>query len=275
MSKTLVIKSRQSAFSYFSEVWDYRNLLFTFTWRDFRVRYAQSALGILWSLIQPLLTFLILWLVFVKFLKLDSYIIHPGFYVVSGVVCWNYFSFVVSNSGQSVIQAQQMVKKIFFPKIILPLSKAALGLVDLLISQCLMFGLLLFFEADFSSRIWFLPLAYLALIAVSLGFGIWVSALTIRFRDLNHVTPFLLQIGLYITPVAYPASLALTHLPKWAQFLYYGNPITGVMDFFRWCLFDGSPLTSFSVFSIAIGVFIFITGAMYFHKTERSIADII
>jgi lipopolysaccharide transport system permease protein len=269
------VQSSQSFSTFIKEVLGYRELLLTFVWRDYRVRYAQTFLGFAWGLIQPAMSIAILWLVFSRFLNLKMEGVNPLAFIASGVMCWSYFAFVVTQSGQAVIQSQQMVKKIYFPKVLLPVSKAILGFIDLSIALLLLIAILIFTGSAFRFEMIYVPLLLLLLIKVASGLGIWISALTIKYRDVQQLVPFLVQIGLYITPVAYPSSLAFEMLPDSLRFLYYLNPMVGIIESLRYLLFGVGGISTYSILSMAIGLLIAATGVLYFHRTEKRIADLV
>lgn len=275
MSDLIKISSRLTLKDFLSEIWEHRNLILVFAWRDLRVRYAQTALGLLWAMVQPLFTIFVLWLVFGRFLKVDTGGVPALSFVASGVALWSYFSFVAQQSAQSIIQSQAMIKKIYFPKIILPISKALLGLVDLVVVVLILLAVLFFNGAEVSKGIFIMPLILLSLLLFSLGIGIWISALSIEYRDLQHIFPFIIQLGIYITPVAYPSSFAQSMLPDWATWLYYLNPVAGLIDLLRYSIFDNVALSEYWFYSLVSGFLIFGTGVVYFKYTQKKIADLI
>jgi lipopolysaccharide transport system permease protein len=256
----------------FKELYKYRDLFLTLSWRDFRVRYAQTSIGLLWALLQPVITLLILSLVFGRFIGVTTPVPHIVF-TVAGMSVWTYFSYVMTNSGNSIIVSQEMVKKIYFPRLIIPLSKAVVGLIDLGITLLILIGLMIYYGIAPSPNFWMAPFFILVGMIAALGAGIWLSALTVRYRDFQHVVPFLVQIGLYITPIAYPAAFATQKLPKWAATLYYLNPMAGVVQGFRWSLFGGTPPGSLFFVSLVMVFILFISGLFYFRKIEDDMAD--
>jgi lipopolysaccharide transport system permease protein len=179
----------------------------------------------------------------------------------------------MSNAGSSIIANQGMVKKIYFPRLIIPLSKAAVGLIDLAISLLIMTVLMIYYGIVPSVNIVFAPIFILFGMIAALAVGIWLSALTVRFRDFQHIVPFMVQIGLYITPIAYPAEFAMQQLPKWAATIYYLNPMAGVVQGFRWSLFGGAAPGALMYVSFATILLIFISGLFYFKKVEGDMAD--
>lgn len=256
----------------FKELYRYRDLFITLSWRDFRVRYAQTAIGLLWALIQPLISLLILSLVFGRFVGVKTPVPHLLF-TIAGMSIWTYFSYVITNSGNSIIAGQEMVKKIYFPRLIIPLSKAVIGLIDFGITLLILTSLMIYYNVMPTSHIWWAPFFILAGMIAALGAGIWLSALTVRYRDFQYVVPFIVQIGLYITPIAYPAEFATRQLPKWAATLYYLNPMAGIVQGFRWSIFGGTPPGNLFLVSLVMVLFIFISGLFYFHKVEEDMAD--
>lgn len=257
------------------ELFHYRDLFFILAYRDLRVRYAQTFLGLLWAIIQPLATLIIFTLVFGKAIKVNSGGVPYPLFAICGMAAWSYFSFVLSQSGNSIISSQEMIKKIYFPRLVVPLSKALVGLVDFIIALLLIVILLVFYEFVPSSNIVFLPIYILACMVSSLSVGIWLSALTIRYRDFQHVVPFLVQFGLYATPVGYPAEMIVENLPEWATVLYYINPIAGIVEGFRWSILGGSQPSVYSYLSLSIVLILFISGLFYFRKVEKVMADIV
>lgn len=272
MTFKLIDSKKRTFIPDFKELYRYKDLFWTLSWRDFRVRYAQTTIGLLWALIQPLVTILILSLVFGQFVGVKTPVPHLV-YTVAGMSIWTYFSYVLTNSGSSIIASQQMVKKIYFPRLIIPLSKAIVGLIDFGITLIILIILMCYYHIVPSATIWFAPLFLLVGIIAALGAGIWLSALTVRYRDFQHVVPFIVQIGLYITPIAYPAEFATQHLPKWAADIYFLNPMAGVIQGFRWSLFGGTPPDGFFWISFAMVIILFVSGLFYFNKVESDMAD--
>jgi lipopolysaccharide transport system permease protein len=270
--RTVIEAGRPRLSLHLKELFHFRDLLWMLAYRDFKIRYAQTALGILWAVIQPLLTLTIFILVFNKAAKIDSGNIPYPVFAMTGMWAWSYFSYVITQAGQSIINAQSLVTKVYFPRLIIPISKSLVGFIDFIISFALLVILMLVYHVVPSVHIIALPVAILAVILLSLALGIWLSALTIRFRDFQYVIPFMVQIGLYLTPVAYPSSL----IPDQYKSLYYLNPMAGVIDGFRWSLLNTPlPETRYLIYSACIIVLLFISAIFYFKKVESTIADII
>jgi lipopolysaccharide transport system permease protein len=274
MTKKIIDANRHSIIPDFKELFRYKDLFITLAWRDFKVRYAQTTIGLLWAFIQPIGTILILSLIFGKFAGVETTVPHLLF-TVAGMSMWTYFSYVMTNSGNSIISSQDMVKKIYFPRLIIPLSKALVGLIDFGITVLILIFFFVYYGVTPNSNVWMAPIFIVIGMFAALGAGIWLSALTVRYRDFQHVVPFMVQIGLYVTPVAYPAEFATQHLPKWAATIYYLNPMAGAIQGFRWSLFGGAPPGDLFFVSLVMVFVIFVTGLLYFNKIEKDMADFV
>lgn len=257
------------------ELFRYRDLLLILAYRDLKVRYAQTFLGLLWSIIQPLAILIIFTVVFGRVAKVDTSNIPYPLFAIAGMGAWSYFSFVMSQSGNSIIGAQEMVKKIYFPRLIIPLSKALVGFVDFVIALVFIILLMIYYEVPPSGQIVYLPFFILLTILSALAIGIWLSALTIRYRDFQHIVPFMVQFGLYATPVGYQAKDIVENLPNWAIVLYYANPMAGIVEGFRWSVLGGEAPTSYAYFSFLLVIIMFVSGLFYFKRAERVMADIV
>ncbi len=253
------------------ELYNYRDLFWILAWRDLRVRYAQTFLGFTWALLQPLATLVILFVIFGKALNVDTGGIPYPVFALAGLSMWTYFSFVLSQSGQSVIGSQEMIKKIYFPRLVIPLSKTVVGFVDFAVALIFLAVLMMVYDIKPNANILFAPVFILLNIMAALSVGIWLSALTIRYRDFQHVVPFIVQVGLYATPVAYPARF----IPEKYQLIYNLNPMVGVISGFRWSLFGGD-FPGYNVY-IACGIIVllFISSLYYFKSVEDVMADIV
>lgn len=275
MMHLVVDAEKRSGLLNLKELKHYRDLFYILAYRDLRIRYAQTVLGLLWAILQPMATLIIFVVVFGRAVKVDTgYIPYPLF-AITGVAAWTYFAFVMKESGSSIIAAQQMVKKIYFPRLVIPLSKALVGFVDFGIALLILVILMVYYQVVPSGNVVFLPIFMLMIIVSALGVGIWLSALTIRYRDFQHVVPFLVQFGLYATPTAYPAQAILQSLPDWLVTLYYLNPMAGVIEGFRWCLLGGDAPSMFAFLSFGVILIIFVSGLFYFKRIERIMADIV
>lgn len=271
-----VIESNKRLNLNIRELWMYRELLVTLTYRDIRVKYAQTFVGFAWALINPLFTLVILSFVFgtvaqTRVFTADGVEIPHIIYTIAGLCGWQYFSEVLAQAGNSIIGAQNMVKKIYFPRLIIPLSKSFTAFIDFAIVLCILVICLLIYQFPLSANIIYFPFFFLVAVISGLTAGIWMSALTIRFRDFQHIIPMLLRVGMYATPIAYPASA----VPEKYQWLFYMNPMAGVVEGMRWCVIGGDPLHSYAFYSFGAIFILFILGLFYFKKVERVIADIL
>jgi len=254
-----------------SEMIEYRELLWMLAWRDFRIKYAQTFLGLIWAVIEPLLMALLLSLVFNKVASASTYGIEPILFGMVGMVSWNYFSNVVSEGNTSLILAQNMIKKIYFPRIIIPLSKTIAALPDLIVTLVFTLVLILFYQPEISANAWMTILFLGLTILAAASLGLWFSALNIRFRDFKHIVPFLIRIGLFITPIGY-STISIDSAYKW---LFYLNPMTGIIEGFRWALFGLEFSWPYFYISISVLFFLFVGGFLFFNQMQKNMADII
>jgi lipopolysaccharide transport system permease protein len=272
----IVVDANKGSFSLnLKELFSYRDLFYILAYRDLRVRYAQTFLGFAWAILQPVVTLSIFTLVFGRFVNVNTAGVPYPVFALCGMVAWTYFSFVMNQSGTSIIGSQDMIKKIYFPRLIIPLSKAVVGFVDFFIALALLFILLIFYHVPVSGNILMLPVFILLTILSSLAMGIWLSALSIRYRDFQHITPFLVQVGLYATPIAYPGETVVGTLPRWAAVLFYLNPLAGIVEGFRWSILGRGNLNSVSFISFTMVIVLFLSGLYYFKRVERVMADMV
>lgn len=255
------------------ELIKYRQLLFTFAARDYKVRYAQTYIGFWWSLLQPIASVSALFIVFQKVVTVPTNGIPYLPFALSGLILWNYFNYVITQSASSLVINQSMIRKIYFPRLCLPLSRALVGLVDPLVGLLLLIITLV--ATGFASWgiLMFIPVLLASAIA-ALGIGLWASALSIRYRDLQQILPFILQIVFFLTPVAYSASLIDSLIPQDWKFLVYLNPMAGIIETFRAALYD-MPLNPAATISYVMVILLFLSGITYFQKVEMKIADIV
>lgn len=275
MSKSRITTNKSNLINDIKEIVIYKDLFLTLTYRDFKVKYAQTLIGLLWAFLQPVATITIFTIIFGKAINVDTGGIDYPLFVVIGMSCWTFFSAVMMQSGNSLISSQEMVKKIYFPRLIIPLSKSIVGLVDFFIAFVFIIFFTFYYNNILTVKLFFLPLFFIALVMASLGIGIWISALTIRYRDFQHITPFLVQFGLYASPVAYSSESLTKSLPEWVNFIYFINPITGIIEGFRFSFLDNYDLSTYCIISLLMSTILFITSLFYFKKIENNIADII
>lgn len=253
---------------YFKEVYQALNLVLAFARRDLKLQYAQTYLGILWSVIQPLTALVIFGFFFRRVVPLRTNVPYTAF-VFTGIIGWFYFIGLVAQVGTSLMNNQQLIKKIHFPLLVLPLSRVLVGLVEFCISLVILILLLFFTGGGISAKIVFLPLAVMANIITGLSIGIWLSALTIRFRDLHHIIPYLIGFGIWLTPVFYPTTM----VPDDYNWVYYFHPIANIIALYRW-IFIGLPFNVLQfASSFAITLLIFISGLFFFVRNEKYVAE--
>lgn len=271
----LIIKPRKGFIALdLKEIWAYKDLFYFLAWRDIKVRYKQAMMGVAWAVFQPLITMIIFSLLFGRLAKMPSDGIPYPIFVFLGLLPWQYFSSVITQSSASLVVEKNLITKIYFPRIILPASSALSSFVDFAIAFIMLAGIMIWYKVQITLSVLFLPVLILLVILNAVGFGLWLSALNVRYRDIQYVVPFMIQIGMFVTPVIYPLSMASDK--SWIKFLLMLNPMTGVIEAFRACVVGTLeiPWQALGV-STAVGLFIFITGAMYFKKVERFFADIV
>ena len=253
------------------ELWAYRELFFVLVTRDIKVRYKQTVLGIAWAVIQPVTTMIIFSLVFGKFAKIPSDGFPYPIFVYAALLPWGLFSTAVSTAGNSMVGSAHLVSKVYFPRVLIPISSVGASLVDFLISTAILFLLMLVFSISFSVKLLLLPILLLILIANALGVGIFLSALTVSYRDFRYVIPFMIQIWMYLTPVIYPLSL----IPENWRWLSYLNPMTGIIEGFR-AIFLGTEMNLIALlFSIIFACTLLGFSLVYFKRVEKRFADVI
>jgi len=255
----------------FRELWAYRELFYVLVQRDIKVRYKQTVLGVVWAVLQPVLTMAIFTVVFGGLAKIPSDGYPYAIFVFAALLPWTFFANAVNASSMSLITSANMVSKVYFPRIIIPLSSIGAGLLDLMISTCVLFALMVWYGVGWSANLLLAPVLLLVVIFTALGVGVLLSALTVAYRDFRFVVPFLVQIWMYATPVVYPASL----VPEKWQWVMFLNPMAGVIEAFR-SAFLGRPFDFSSIgISFCVAVLFFIWGIAYFERVERRFADII
>lgn len=258
---------------YWRDVWHFREILYILAHRDIVVRYKQTILGLVWAFFKPLLSMVAFTIVFGKIAKLPSNDIPYPVLVLSGLLPWYFFSNTLSEMSNSIVNNQSMVSKIYFPRLLLPLSIIGVGVVDVGISILLLFSLMLFYGMTFHITILLLPFFIVLAVYSCLGLGLFFSALNVQFRDVKIVIPFFLQFGLYISPVGF----ASTIVPERWQFLYSLNPMVGVIEGFRWCVSGGGiPVYCQGMMaSLLLTTLMLLFGVRYFRSVERTFADVI
>jgi lipopolysaccharide transport system permease protein len=254
------------------EVWNYRELLYFFVWRDLKVRYKQTAIGALWAILQPFLTMLIFSLFFGRLAHIPSNgLPHPVFYY-SGLLAWTYFASALQHTTNTMVENQRVITKVYFPRLLLPAAAVASGLVDVAFGFIVFLGLLLYYRIAPGPAILLMPLFLLLAVVTALGVGLWLSALNAIYRDVRYVVPFLIQFWMFASPVAYPSSL----VPERWRWLYGLNPMAGVIEGFRWSLTGhGQPPSILLAASGSMVLLVLAGGVAYFQKMEGTIADVV
>ncbi len=270
----LVLEAGRTSRRYWADLWRYRELLGFLAWRDIKVRYKQAVLGVAWGVIQPAVQVLLLTFVFGKLAQMpagDAQLPYP-LLVLAGLLPWQLFSNAFSGAGGSLVGNSHLISKVYFPRLIVPLASLAVALADFLILFALTLLVLPLAGYWPTWHLLVLPVFLLAGLVIALGAGLWITALTVRYRDFRFISPFILQIGLFVTPVGYRTD----NLPTWRELLAL-NPLTGVIDGFRWCLLGGQVefQTTALISTGLFGAILLGTGLWVFRRTERGFADII
>jgi lipopolysaccharide transport system permease protein len=269
----LVIEAGRTERHYWKDLWRYRELFYFLAWRDILVRYKQTAIGIAWALIRPLLTTVVFVFVFGKLAKLPSDGVPYPILVLAALLPWQFFANAFAEAGSSLISNANMISKVYFPRLVVPASAVIVGLVDVLISCVLLAGLMLWYDVAPDWRIVTLPLFLAVAVVAAMGAGLWIAALNVQYRDFRYIIPFVVQFGLYVSPVGFSSAI----VPDQWRLLYSLNPMVGVIDGFRWAILGGENRLYWPgiSLSLALVLLIAITGVLYFRKMEKSFADVI
>lgn len=269
----LVIEAGRTERHYWKDLWRYRELFYFLSWRDILVRYKQTVIGVAWSVIRPVLTMIVFTVIFGKLAKFPSGDAPYAILVYAAMLPWQFFANALSESSNSLISNANMISKVYFPRLIVPGSAVIVSLVDFLISFAVLALLMLWYQYLPSWRIVTVPLFLFLAILASLGFSLWLSALNVKYRDFRYIVPFIVQFGLYVSPVGFSSSV----VPEKWRLLYSLNPMVGVIDGFRWAILGGSAQIYWPGFllSTTLVLLILYGGVRYFRKTERIFADII
>ena len=254
------------------ELWAYRELLYFLVWRDVKVRYKQTALGAAWAVIQPVFTMIVFSLFFGRLGKIPSDGIPYPLFTLAALVPWTFFSQGLGQASNSLVGSSNLIKKVYFPRLSIPIASVCSGLIDLSIAFVVLLGMMAYYGVLPTIHVVWLPLLLLLTLVTSLGVSLWLSALNVQFRDVRHILPFLTQLWLFATPIAYPSSL----LPEPWRTVYSLNPMVGVVEGFRWALLgtDTAPGPMIVVSALA-ALAILVSGTFYFRRLERSFADLI
>ncbi|MER3424227.1 MAG: phosphate ABC transporter permease [Nitrospiraceae bacterium] len=254
------------------DLWAYRELLYFLVWRDIKVRYKQTVLGVAWVVIQPVFTMIVFSIFFGWLAKVPSDGVPYPIFAYCALLPWQLFAYSLSESSNSLVANQNLITKVYFPRLVIPLSPTLAGLLDFLIAAVVLLGLMAYYGITPTGRVWALPLFVLLAIATALGVGLWLSALNVQYRDVRYTLPFLTQLWLFATPIAYPSSL----VPEPWQTVYGLNPMVGVVEGFRWALLGtGSGPSLMLAVSVATTCGLLLSGLSYFRRMERTFADMV
>lgn len=270
----LVIEAGRTEAQYFRDLWRYRELFYFLAWRDILVRYKQTAIGVAWALIRPFLTMVVFSVVFGRLANLPTEGGAPyPILVFAAMLPWQFFANALSECSNSLISNANLISKVYFPRLVVPTSAVIVSFVDFLISGIILLGLMAWYSAVPSWRVMTLPLFVAVAFAAAMGAGLWLAALNVQYRDFRYVVPFLVQFGLYISPVGFSSAI----IPDRWRLLYSLNPMVGVIDGFRWAIIGGDVQLYWPGFllSLLLVMVLLVTGILYFRRMERTFADVI
>jgi len=269
----LIIEAGRTERHYWRDLWRYRELFYFLAWRDILVRYKQTVIGIAWAVIRPLLTTVVFVFVFGKLAKLPSDGVPYPILVFAALLPWQFFANAFAEAGNSLISNANMISKVYFPRLVVPASAVIVGLVDFLISGVMLVGLMLWYGVTPDWRILTLPVFLAVAVVASMGAGLWIAALNVQYRDFRYIIPFVVQLGLYVSPVGFSSAI----VPEQWRLLYSLNPMVGVIDGFRWAILGGTNQLYWPGMSLSLVLVLLIalTGVLYFRKMEKRFADVI
>lgn len=254
------------------DLWHYRELLYFLTWRDIKIRYKQTALGVAWAVLQPLITMVIFSVIFGQLANLPSEGIPYPVFSFAALLPWRLFAGALQRAGTSLVTNSNLITKVYFPRLVMPLSAVAAGLLDFAIAFLVLLGLMLYYKITLTWMILTIPLFVLLSVLTALAVSLWLSALNVQYRDVQYMIPFLIEAWMYASPVAYSAGLVPTGI--W-RIIYGLNPMAGVIQGFRWALLGASPPDQLMGISVIMVVLIFVSGLYYFRRMEKTFADVV
>ena len=273
-----ILEAGRAEKNYWRDLWRYRELFQVLAWRDLSVRYKQTVIGIAWAVVRPVLTMLVFTFVFGTVANLKSHGTAPyALMVFAGLLPWQFFSTALTDSSNSLTTNANLISKVYFPRLIVPTATIVVAFVDFAISFVLLLGMMIIYQFVPPWQIIFIPVFVALCFLTSLGPGLWITSLNVKYRDFRYVIPFIIQFGLYLTPVGFTKDVILAKIPENLHFVYNMNPMVGVIDGFRWCILGGPPPFLEPAFLIGIGVTIFMLwlGIRQFRKMEKTFADLI
>ena len=269
----MVIEAGHAERNYWRDVWRYRELFWFLAWRDILVRYKQTVLGIAWALLQPLLTVVIFTIVFGRIARLPSNGVPYPILVLAGLLPWQFFARSFTEAGTSLVVNTNLISKIYFPRVIVPMVSVVVGLIDFVVAFALLLAMMIWYQFPPGPQIVALVAVIPFTLLVIIGPSLWLSALTVRYRDFRHLVPFMVQLGVYISPVGFSSDV----VPAGLRPFFYLNPMAGIIDGFRWAILGGKG--AFPLYGLALSAIVSLTllvsGFLYFRKSERRFADII
>lgn len=273
MHEELIIEPGRGLKHYWRDLWSYRELFYFLAWRDIAVRYKQTVIGVAWSLIRPFLTMVVFTVVFGKLAKLPSGTAPYPILVFAAMLPWQFFSNALTASSESLVGSANMISKVYFPRLAIPTSSVIVSFVDFLLSFAMLLVLMVWYQFIPSWRMVTLPLLTLLAFGAAMGVGLWFASLNVKYRDFRFIVPFVVQFGVYLSPVGFSSSIIP---PQW-RLLYSLNPMVGVIDSFRWAIIGGDSDLYMPGFLLSIGLVVVLltSGIWYFRKTERTFADVI
>ena len=270
---TLIIRpSRGWAALDLADLWQYRELIYFLTWRDIKVRYKQTVLGGAWAILQPFLTMVVFSVVFGRLAGIPSDGLPYPIFAYCALLPWQLFAHALTESSNSLVANERLITKVYFPRLVVPISAVLAGLLDFLVAFVVLIGMMMYYHIQPTAAVWTVPLFLLLAVGAALGVGLWLSALNVQYRDVRYTIPFLTQFWLFLTPVAYPSTL----VPVSWQALYGLNPMAGVVEGFRWALLGKAegPGALLAV-SVAITIVMLVGGLYYFRRMEKTFADVV
>lgn len=270
----IIIEPGRAEKNYYGDLWRFRELFYILSWRDIKVRYKQTVLGIAWSIIRPLLTMIVFTVVFGKIANLPSEGAAPyAIMVYAAMLPWQFFSNALSESSGSLIGNANLISKVYFPRMIIPTAAVITSFIDFLISFVILVALMIYYQFAPSWNLLLLPVFLVVAFLASIGPGLWLTALNVKYRDFRYIVPFIVQFGMYISPVGFSSSV----VPENWRFIYALNPMVGVIDGFRWCILGGNNNINWNGFILSMGIVVFFLwlGVYQFRKMEKTFADLI
>jgi lipopolysaccharide transport system permease protein len=278
-NRRIIIEPGTESSNYWRDIWDYRGLFFFLAWRDILVRYKQTAIGILWSVLRPVLTIFVMWFIGWLFNSEVPAGVPRILLVCTATLPWQFFSSSFSEASNSLLANSNLLTKVYFPRLIVPASTVIVCLLDFLISFVILIVIMFYYQYIPDLKMLMLPVFLLLALITSMGTGLYIASLNVKYRDFKYIIPFIVQFGLYISPIAFSSSVIYhsEKIPQILKFIYSLNPMVGVIDGFRWCILGGDTqlYTSGFITSVAISFLFLFIGVWYFRKMEKSFADVI